>query len=474
MGCLLPQLKVLEGSKVIASESLILEIGDALRILPGRREVYRGRLPSGEIEVVAKCFLPHPKQARDWRREWEGLLQLQSAGLPAPAPLAVCEDAAGSVYVVMEYLSGAVTLGEFTTGAGRAELRECMAHLATLIDALHQAGARQTDQHIDNWAVTAGQLYLLDAGTYRFESGPLPDADRISDLAAICATLPPHAETLFRKSLTSYGREAGIYASGEVEVALRAAIPKVQQARVRRYYKKSQRACTEFGQHTAGAWRGMFGKGAHADLVATFFEDPDALMDHGERIKSGNTCTVQKLRFEGRSYVLKRYNQKAWLTRLRRALGESRARKSWSNSWILNMSFIPTASCVAFAEESGFPLRRSFLLMEEVDAMLLPEYVAQYRGDALRLSALVEAVGCIWDQLARIAAVHGDLKATNWMVDAAGGVSLIDLDSFRFGLSASVFKLGREKDMKRFLENWKSAPELAEAFRMRLEAHCPR
>ncbi|MDQ8195141.1 lipopolysaccharide kinase InaA family protein [Coraliomargarita sp. SDUM461004] len=461
MGRSLSQLKVLEQAGVAVTDCSTLELGDVLRTLPGRREVYRATMVSPQLEVIAKCFLPHPKQARDWRREWEGLLHLQAAGLPAPMPIAVCQDSQERVYVLMQYLPDAVTLGAFLESAEGAVLRDCMARLAELVTALQRVGARQTDQHADNWALAAGRLYLLDAGSYRFEGARLDAAACTADVAAVCVTLPPQAERFFRESLEL---------SDTAKAALSAALPSLQQARVRRYYKKSQRACTEFAAHTDGEWLGMSAKQADPNLVKSFFQDPDALMELGERIKSGNTCTVQGFCRGDRRYVLKRYNQKPWGTRLRRALFQSRARRSWSNSWVLNMAFIPTASSVAFAEERGFPLRRSYLLMEQVNAYLLPDYVARYREDPIRLEALAAAVGEIWLQLERIAAAHGDLKATNWMVDAAGQVFLIDLDSFRFGLSASALNAGRKKDLKRFLENWKSDPSLVELFRVRMEA----
>jgi len=469
MARIVSNLKVLEWSETVASDRIDLELGAALRILSGRREVYRGRLLDSEIEIVAKCFLPHPKQGRDWRREWDGLLRLEAMKLPAPTPLVACEDSEGTVYVVMEYLEGAVSLGAFIEAADAGALQNGMKDLAELAYALHGAGAQQTDQHIDNWAVSVGRTYLLDAGSYRFAAGPLELTERIQDLGMICATLPPEAERLFRRALISlYGQATELSDVDELDASLCGVIPPIQQARVRRYFKKSQRACTEFGQHTDGEWRGMFAKNADPALISAFFENPDVLMELGERLKSGNTCTVESFSFGQLTYVLKRYNPKPLLTRLRRALTASRARKSWSNSWVLDMSFIPTARAVAFAEEKGFLVHRSFLLMEGLEARLLPEYVAAHLHDSVRVEALVESVGRIWDRLGRIGAAHGDLKATNWMVDASDTVFLIDLDSFRFGLSGVAYERGRKKDKRRFLQNWESEPELFERFCVRL------
>jgi tRNA A-37 threonylcarbamoyl transferase component Bud32 len=196
-------------------------------------------------------------------------------------------------------------------------------------------------------------------------------------------------------------------------------------------------------------------------------------MELGERLKSGNTCSVQTLEHADKCYVLKRYNTKPFLTQLRRSLFPSRARKSWSNACVLNLAFIPTAKPVAFLEIGDFPQNMGYLLMERIDGELLPEYVARFRDDDLLMKSLVMEVGRVWDSLARLGAVHGDLKATNWIVSATGEVHLFDLDSLSIGLSNRAYLAGRRSDMQRFLKNWASDIQLAEAFRKRMQGGVP-
>jgi hypothetical protein len=179
-----------------------------------------------------------------------------------------------------------------------------MVTLAGLVDKLHVAGARQMDQHVDNWAVVGESLYLLDAGTYRFVESSLSVSDRCSDIAAICVTLPPFAEALFRSSLKL----------DPAASVIESAILDVQQTRARRYYKKSQRSCTEFIEYREDGRKGMSLRNADNALVEDFFRDPESVMKLGERLKSGNTCTVQALEYGEKSYVLKRYNPKPFLT----------------------------------------------------------------------------------------------------------------------------------------------------------------
>ena len=463
MGDNLRNLKVLEASLEQLAGELMFEFGQTLRTLPGRRIVSRGRIIGAGLDVVVKCFLPHAKQERDSRREWQGLNNLQNSGLPVPSPYAVCRDDEGNIYVLMQYLEGATTLGNYLEAATLEKSKALMATLAGLVDKLHGAGARQMDQHVDNWAVVGESLYLVDAGTYRFVEGSLSVSDRCSDIAAICVTLPPFAEALFRSSLKL----------DPAASVIESVILDVQQTRARRYYKKSQRSCTEFIKYREDGRKGMSLRNADSALIENFFKEPESIMELGERLKSGNTCTVQTLEHGDKCYVLKRYNPKPFLTQLRRSLFPSRARKSWSNACVLNLAFIPTAKPVAFLEIGDFPRNMGYLLMERIDGELLPEYVARFREDDLLMKSLVMEVGRVWDSLARLGAVHGDLKATNWIVSSTGEVHLFDLDSLSIGLSNRTYLAGRRSDMQRFLKNWSSDPQLAEAFRKRMQGGTP-
>jgi hypothetical protein len=50
---------------------------------------------------------------------------------------------------------------------------------------------------------------------------------------------------------------------------------------------------------------------------------------------------------------------------------------------------------------------------------------------------------------------HGDCKATNFLVNEAAQVSVIDLDGMQdFGQSSDAFVKAHQKDRQRFLRNW--------------------
>ena len=463
-------LRVTQRSEGFAAPELELKLSEALRILPGRREVYAGRLLDVERAVVAKRFLSHPKQARDWRREWDGLVKLEALQLSAPTPLCVAEEADGSaVWVIMARIEGAVSVQDAFLEGDSDERTELAQQLAKLVDAAHGAGLRQGDQHVDNWAWDGARLYLLDAGSMEFSKHALSERARLQDLAGICVTLAPEAERAFREAIRSKYLLDDEALKGRLLDELDGAIVTLQAERARRYFKKTRRTCTEFVETEADAYHALHLRQAAPELIDAFLSDPEALMLQGRRLKSGNTCTVQGFAHAGKAYVLKRYNKKPLTNRMRHLFSDSRALKSWSSSWVLDMAFIPTARAVAVYEDTRERLPGvRYLLMEQIEGQLLPDYVESCGQDMARIEAVAEAFAQIWESLGRLRAAHGDLKATNLIVGSDGRLHLFDLDAFRFDLGARAFERGRAKDLKRFMQNWADRPELTELFKAKL------
>lgn len=463
-------LRVVESTERCDASELLLEVSEALRILPQRREVYAGQLQADQRVVVAKRFLEHPKQARDWRREWDGLVQLDALGLSAPTPLCVAEEVDGSaVWVIMDRIEGAGSVQDAFISGDSDERTELAQQLAKLVDAAHRAGVRQGDQHVDNWAWDGARLYLLDAGSIEFSKHALNERARLQDLAGICVTLAPAAELAFREAIHSEYLIDDDALKGRLLYELEGAIVALQAERTRRYFKKSRRTCTEFFETKTDAYHALHLRTAAPELIEAFLSDPDALMNEGHRVKSGNTCTVQCFSRGGQEYILKRYNKKPLLQRLRKMFSDSRALTSWSSAWVLDMAFIPTARAVAVYEDARERLPGvRYFLMERIDGELLPDYIESCGQDLARIEAVADEFVQIWESLGRLRAAHGDLKATNLIVGRDGRLHVFDLDAFRFGLKDSAFELGRAKDQKRFMRNWEGRSELTELFEAKL------
>jgi len=465
-------LRVVESTDQLnaAAAELQLEVREALRLLPDRREVYAGQLCSNQQAVVAKRFLEHPKQARDWRREWDGLVKLNALNLSAPRPLYVAEEVDGSaIWVIMARIEGAVSVQDAFLEGDSDERTELAQQLAKLVDAAHRAGVRQGDQHVDNWAWDGARLYLLDAGSMEFSKYALSERARLQDLAGICVTLAPAAERAFRSAIRSKYLVDDQTLKERLLDELDGAIVALQAERTQRYFKKTRRTCTEFVETEAETYHALHLRQAAPELIEAFLSDPEALMLQGRRLKSGNTSTVQGFEYAGKAYVLKRYNKKPLLNRIRHLFSGSRALKSWSSAWVLDMAFIPTARAVAVYEDTRERLPGlRYLLMEQIEGRILPDYVESCGADLAQIEAVAEAFTQIWESLGRLRAAHGDLKATNLIVGPDGRLHLFDLDAFRFGLKASAFERGRAKDLRRFMQNWAGRPELTELFEAKL------
>jgi len=72
-------------------------------------------------------------------------------------------------------------------------------------------------------------------------------------------------------------------------------------------------------------------------------------------------------------------------------------------------------------------------------------------------------------ELNTLKATHGDMKASNFILDDSGVLQLIDLDSMIFHRSKQSYEREKRKDLARFMRNWEDSPELVKLFRRELE-----
>ena len=74
---------------------------------------------------------------------------------------------------------------------------------------------------------------------------------------------------------------------------------------------------------------------------------------------------------------------------------------------------------------------------------------------------LAAQIGALFARLAALRIVHGDTKATNFLV-AGGRVQLIDLDAMKVYTNSVAFARAWRRDTRRFLANWRDDPEILE------------
>ncbi|MEM1437233.1 MAG: lipopolysaccharide core heptose(I) kinase RfaP [Pseudomonadota bacterium] len=193
--------------------------------------------------------------------------------------------------------------------------------------------------------------------------------------------------------------------------------------------------------------------------VALDAADCERLLASGQRLKDDPPATLVRARYQDRSVVLKRYNLLGPVHRLRQSLrAYSRVARAWRGMHRLKALGLPVAQPLGFFERRRFGLRQpQYLLQEDLgDLTLLDEFEREGLSSE-REDELVRLLR----RLAQHGIEHGDMKATNLMVTAAG-LKLIDLDATRLVLG------GSERDRRRLLRNFEADAALCARLARRL------
>jgi hypothetical protein len=209
------------------------------------------------------------------------------------------------------------------------------------------------------------------------------------------------------------------------------------------------------------------------DVVEALWQDPDQLIARGDMLKDGDRCTVVRLPRPGSSsgsMVLKRFNQKDSLHTAVHLPLRSRARWSWLNARRLIAAGLPTPAPLACVEQRQYGVLRlgSCHLTEFVPGTPLHELIEAGKVSPAELRHFAAQFTRIWRALNLLRAGHGDMKATNFIVDAAGTLWLIDLDGLRTYRSGLWLRRERRNDMACFMRNWRGRPEVEAVFRTSL------
>jgi tRNA A-37 threonylcarbamoyl transferase component Bud32 len=137
---------------------------------------------------------------------------------------------------------------------------------------------------------------------------------------------------------------------------------------------------------------------------------------------------------------------------LKRCYRPSRAAISWRNGNLLELMGVATPKTLGFIEKRfGYFRMRAYLVCEYTKGQEL-QYVYERREPT---EYELEQLNTIFTLLQNYQISHGDLKASNLLLDQEGLISLIDLDAMREHHNSMKLLKAAKKDKKRFMQNWK-------------------
>jgi tRNA A-37 threonylcarbamoyl transferase component Bud32 len=190
--------------------------------------------------------------------------------------------------------------------------------------------------------------------------------------------------------------------------------------------------------HNRGGINGYLDVSAEPNIQSYLRLKPDELFKFTEKIlKTSNRAKLAVIQFEGRRYILKRYNLKNWRHRLKRLLAPSLAWRIWKANHLIKMRGISTSHLLAAVDVgTGAGYRCSFALYDYIDDVSEGYRHIQdsFLDDRKRPYVMRRLAKLAWE-LHQKGIHHGDLKASNiiWSFnEEQENLKVIDLDAVRF------------------------------------------
>lgn len=433
----------------------LLECSKLLRCIPGRRLVVRGRWQGQD--VLAKIFLQGRRMARQVSRELNGYHRLAAAGIATPRLLfegRVDDDP--TRVILFEFVCDARSgdlVWQRHSNIGRRRM------LQRLIDTLarqHEAGLWQRDLHLDNFLLGESVVWTLDTADIQYRRGGLGRTRSLQNLGLLFAQLYPGFDRWQSPLLRRYCSMRGW--DVPVDTEMQNIVRRWRNRRKRIVLEKAFRRCSSLLCETTWKRRLILDRNCDSAEFRRALAALDQVIQRGQMLKPGNTCTVARIQVDSLDLVVKRYNLKNRWHALRRAFRPSRAAICWRNAHLLSFYGISTPSPVALVESRWGPVRRqAYFLTRAVDGGdALDVLASTHPADAGARRLAARIVRCI-DRMHSLNIVHGDLKGTNILVAGQQPV-LIDLDAMKQYACAWTARRGVARDRRRFLRNWEASP----------------
>lgn len=440
---------------LVLTDGSTLVLNESRRVLPGRRLVARARWR--DRDVYAKLFDDSTTARREFDRERAGAEVLQRHRIAAPELLYT--GVINARYPVMIYASldpcqtarEALSVDVAETGVQRLK------QLLLLLAQHHAAGVYQQDMHLRNFLFSNDAVYTMDAGDIVSADAPLSLPLSLANLVEFLSLIPSGYESGLDRLIAGYFEQRALPLPDMAD--LRNRVRQEKNRRNRRYLDKLFRSSSAHVASRSFSRFQVITRDLPEAQQRALAGIQELFIASASYLKQGNSATVIRAQLADRQVVIKRYNMKHLWHRLRRCLRPSRAAQSWRNAHQLLSVGIDTARPLAMVESRFGPLRgRAWLVMDWLDAPHALEYFADTAVSEAEKERLGQRLVTMLERLAQQEIVHGDLKATNFLV-VDGRPVLIDLDPMQWLPGSPEFARRFSRDLARFRQNWQNRPE---------------
>jgi tRNA A-37 threonylcarbamoyl transferase component Bud32 len=439
-----------------------MECGRILRYLPGKRLVCAG-VWNGQ-QVVVKIFLHKNKGQIHCQRDVQGIAALHNAGVHAPALLfqgITCPD--NQPVLVLECIQGKDLKWVWEQEEDTNTQLNLIESLVLSVADMHSAGLYHHDMHLGNFILADNSLYVIDGGgiEVKVSHGPLPETLSIQNLAMLFAQFPVLPEYMVEHPFQKYLQRRGWSLKRAINDTLAQHIASEQKKRVKRHLHKIYRESTANARCKSASRFWVCSRPYLTEAMYHFLHQPDNYMIAGQLLKNGNSSTVSLVQIDERYLVVKRYNIKGIVHRIKRSARPSRAWISWANAHVLRLFGIHTPEPIALIEKRIGPFRSSaYFITEYVPGSTVYQQMHSKDIDRCSQQKIVRAFKEMLDKFHKVSINHGDLKATNFIV-SAGQIVVTDLDAMRlYKNNGKRFTKKFKKDCDRFIKNWSDLPHI--------------
>lgn len=447
---------------IVALDDGELTVQQIIRLIPKRRMVVFG-LWKGQ-PVVAKLFYDRDA-LRHANEDSVGVKVLVERNIPTPALLCQSKTADRKIQaLIFDRIQKGVDLEKiWQTRESNESVLDTLHGVMVELATQHVLGVKQNDMHMGNFLIDGKTIYTLDGAEVDAQNEILSIESSMNNLALFLSQLGSGVDALQEHLFLYYAKLRGWLLKPQDRTSMKLQIKKWNESRWQKYEKKIFRNSTDFTAIKRFAIQGMVRRDFAGNELMDFVQHPDAVFSRPDAVmmKNGRSSTVININLDGRELVIKRYNLKNFWHRLRRAMRVTRARKSWRLAQKLNLFYVNTAKPVAYVESNLLGLRgKSYFVTERVRGDDIKKHLQQFEAQPETAMDVVRRVVAMLRSLARLEVTHGDLKASNIILNENLQPVLIDLDGAAEHASAAGLRKAWNAEVQRFMKNFDDLPAL--------------